>query len=1571
MSGSMRVFVVATILSTVVAAVYADTHTWTGLGDGINWSDPDNWSPAELPLTIGIGDGADTVVIDGAHSVVVDADVISVAGVTIDGGATLTIASGVELSTNNLDIISGGLILQEVGGAGAMLDWGKANRGRLYVEADGYIAGVGTIRTYARSEGVQIRSRRSADFDMTAITLQLAYYENLTVCSADLGRDDIAPWAASNYTIGTLYFSDRRTNHLLGGTINVNALYCLNLRFGGDADESASLNIQGLNVYVRDRITWADGSVVDTPTELTIGPVHDDLDRPTSLWDDTAVPGQAFVGAGLSPNDNPVADAGPDQSVIDTDGDGFELVQLDGTASMDIQGPIAAYDWSEGGSPLATGAAPQVTLAVGVHTITLTVTDDDGVTDDDTVVITVQDQAVLYPPTADAGPDQSLTDADDDGFESVTLDGTGSGDSDGFIVGYSWSNGGVEIAAGATPTVQLTPCEHHIELTVTDDFGLTGADTVVITIDRIDPPVPVLPLTNRQSGISVGLSGENGKDWAVEQSYHDMAVGDQMIYLRSDVEISLAHNANNSLMNRDVGLPGVIGVGGLDGVPDNGDEGDIHWKIDRDMQSHGYTTVGTSIPTWAPLYAAPLCFDTLTYEGVTAVLGAIGDNGQAWGGSPAGTQVRFAYGQLDRFGNEWHTLTYWDDDGPVYAAAGVSAHRQGASDGHWVYICVDPVTPVIQFTAPAGEQFYTTPLKTYHVPKTWDQTTYLTPGVLLGFVNLTNCERVQYRVNGGPWQTYYGGYLVAADLFTNVGGPNLLEVRAGEAAAIGERAVVLGPDYPGPEEEHGYMLWANDTEKQAVRDKLSNVQPFKVSYQTFLNSYYQSSGAVYTDARGGWRSGAGMASVSLSNAFAAAIDGPEAHPDLAALAKQRLLRMARLEAVGFEAGVSLATPSKDYLNELGQTIQQFADAGVAYDLLASCYRQSHHADGMTPIEELRIRDGLAEIAKTILQVRDNWSYISGGGDTHWAHGYELAFGILAAAMPTYATPYFGVSGGDMTTINDLSDAAGEFWNPFPHQGVTWYEAATDPEIDTPGHPNVKAPLRAEFLLTDEGYWTGPNDLQGDGDRYATGPTGRRLVDVKYGGLANAENRVELVEMSGYESPFVGRLHVLDFVRRIRHDADRQQCVTNYIRRRQLTGYIPLSWDGAAGVYTPGAGRVVGSLLGFNNYFEGAAMPSSMALMTEFLTDVNRYYGYEPGTPSPTMESDRKTLYNAYALALCADPDTLAPPVADANHAPIIKPMFKYVVAPGATVVKYVLAMDLDGDALTVTVADLPAGASFNPTERRIQWTPTTGDLGVHVITVTADDGTISTSKPFPILVKSVLGVGPIPAGPANVTATMVDNDAHLSWEAPGGVPVARYVIYRDGALHDVVPAGRLTYVDADLPAGSHTRYHIAVYDTNGAESGAAATSPAIVSLPHAAPGPVPGDANDDGKVDLNDFVILKQNWAADPLVDDRADFNNDGKIDLEDFVILKQNWGAPPATGGTDAGPTGSTDPDDTAPPAATAPAQKTAVPDNDPEPAFRRGAPIGRAGGSLQRGGGSLRRAADELKRSPGPIRR
>lgn len=59
---------------------------------------------------------------------------------------------------------------------------------------------------------------------------------------------------------------------------------------------------------------------------------------------------------------------------------------------------------------------------------------------------------------------------------------------------------------------------------------------------------------------------------------------------------------------------------------------------------------------------------------------------------------------------------------------------------------------------------------------------------------------------------------------------------------------------------------------------------------------------------------------------------------------------------------------------------------------------------------------------------------------------------------------------------------------------------------------------------------------------------------------------------------------------------------------------------------------------------------------------------------------------------------------------------------------------------------------------------------------------------------------------------------------------------------------------------------------------------------------LPGDANDDGKVDLTDFGILKTNFGSGTALG-QGDFNADAHVDLTDFGILKQNFGLSGAVG--------------------------------------------------------------------------
>ena len=88
-----------------------------------------------------------------------------------------------------------------------------------------------------------------------------------------------------------------------------------------------------------------------------------------------------------SENEAPVANAGAAQTISEGD-----TVSLDGSGSSDSDGSIASYVWSEDGNELSTEVSFSKTdFTAGTHTLTLTITDNDGATDSDTVVITVLD----------------------------------------------------------------------------------------------------------------------------------------------------------------------------------------------------------------------------------------------------------------------------------------------------------------------------------------------------------------------------------------------------------------------------------------------------------------------------------------------------------------------------------------------------------------------------------------------------------------------------------------------------------------------------------------------------------------------------------------------------------------------------------------------------------------------------------------------------------------------------------------------------------------------------------------------------------------------------------------------------------------------------------------------------------------------------------------------------------------------------------------------------------------------------------------------------------------------------
>lgn len=164
-------------------------------------------------------------------------------------------------------------------------------------------------------------------------------------------------------------------------------------------------------------------------------------------------------------------------------------VQLNGSLSSDDLDTFSqlnlTWTFTYGGSPrVLWGATPSFVFELaGTYTVTLTVTDSDGLSDTATVVVSVNG-----PPTANAGPDLSVVEG-----TTVTLNGSASLDDGGApALNYTWNftyGGSAVTLWGIQPTFTFSaPGIYEITLTVRDAGGLTSTDTVTITVAAANAP---------------------------------------------------------------------------------------------------------------------------------------------------------------------------------------------------------------------------------------------------------------------------------------------------------------------------------------------------------------------------------------------------------------------------------------------------------------------------------------------------------------------------------------------------------------------------------------------------------------------------------------------------------------------------------------------------------------------------------------------------------------------------------------------------------------------------------------------------------------------------------------------------------------------------------------------------------------------------------------------------------------------------------------------------------------------------------------------------------------------------
>ncbi|MDY6817223.1 MAG: PQQ-binding-like beta-propeller repeat protein, partial [Halobacteriales archaeon] len=159
-----------------------------------------------------------------------------------------------------------------------------------------------------------------------------------------------------------------------------------------------------------------------------------------------------------------------------------ESGNFNASAATDPDGLITGYEWdfTSDGTFDATGMDVNHTFpSSGNYTVTLRVTDDNGLTATTTNNITVNSSNELPTPAFTYSPSNPVTD------ESISFDASGSSDPDGSITTYEWdwTSDGTYDSTGKTATHQYeTGGNHTVTLRVVDDDNDANTTTKTVTV---------------------------------------------------------------------------------------------------------------------------------------------------------------------------------------------------------------------------------------------------------------------------------------------------------------------------------------------------------------------------------------------------------------------------------------------------------------------------------------------------------------------------------------------------------------------------------------------------------------------------------------------------------------------------------------------------------------------------------------------------------------------------------------------------------------------------------------------------------------------------------------------------------------------------------------------------------------------------------------------------------------------------------------------------------------------------------------------------------------------------------
>ncbi len=352
-----------TVTPANASVAIGDTQTFTATVNGINPDPADRtvtWSTADTSIATVNANGVVTGVAEGQTTITATSDFDN----TQSGAATIAVTSNKVVSsvvvtptnasvgigdTQTLTATVNGINLDP---ADETVTWSVIDSSIAKVSAQGVVTGIAVGQTKVTA---------TSDFDSTKS-----------------GTATIV--VTSNKTVSGVTVTPVNASLSVGDT------------------QAFTATVNGANLDPDDRrVTWlvADTSIATVSAQGVLTGVAEGQTTVTAKSDfDNTKSGTATIVV-TGTNDPPIANAGSDQSVSFG-----ELVTLDGTASSDPDGDPLTFQWAFASTPAgsnvtlnnANTATPSFTTdadTLGTYELILTVTDNKGASDTDTVAITV------------------------------------------------------------------------------------------------------------------------------------------------------------------------------------------------------------------------------------------------------------------------------------------------------------------------------------------------------------------------------------------------------------------------------------------------------------------------------------------------------------------------------------------------------------------------------------------------------------------------------------------------------------------------------------------------------------------------------------------------------------------------------------------------------------------------------------------------------------------------------------------------------------------------------------------------------------------------------------------------------------------------------------------------------------------------------------------------------------------------------------------------------------------------------------------------------------------------------